>query len=109
VTGVECETEVQSHARYWLRGLRLAHGTRRCGARCRTRSGLPCRGPAMKNGRCRMHGGGAGAPAGPRNGRYRHGRYTIGAKAMMTEVRRLTRALAAMCEDNPDPAGPTNA
>ncbi len=66
-------------------------------------------GSAMKNGRCRMHGGSAGAPAGPRNGRYRHGRYTIGAKAMMTEVRRLTRALAAMCEDNPDPAGPTNA
>jgi hypothetical protein len=26
----------------------------RCGARCR--SGLPCCGPAMRNGRCRMHG-----------------------------------------------------
>jgi hypothetical protein len=27
----------------------------RCGAR--TRKGTPCKGPAMKNGRCRMHGG----------------------------------------------------
>ena len=27
----------------------------RCGAK--TRSGCPCKGPAMKNGRCRMHGG----------------------------------------------------
>lgn len=28
----------------------------RCGAHCRT-TGEPCRNPAMKNGRCRMHGG----------------------------------------------------
>lgn len=28
----------------------------RCGAHCRT-TGLPCRNPAMENGRCRMHGG----------------------------------------------------
>lgn len=33
----------------------------RCGAR--TRSGNPCKGPAMRNGRCRMHGG---ASTGPR-------------------------------------------
>src|SRR3954466_13890100 len=48
----------------------------RCGAR--TRSGSPCRSPAV-NGkrRCRMHGGaaGSGAPEGKRNGRYRHGLY----------------------------------
>ncbi len=31
----------------------------RCGAHCRT-TGQPCRGPAMPNGRCRMHGGKAG-------------------------------------------------
>jgi hypothetical protein len=30
---------------------------KRCGAKARTRGGAPCRGPAMKNGRCRMHGG----------------------------------------------------
>ncbi len=30
---------------------------KRCGARARTRGGAPCRGPAMRNDRCRMHGG----------------------------------------------------
>ena len=31
-----------------------------------------------ENGRCRMHGGkSSGAPKGQRNGRYRHGRWTI--------------------------------
>ena len=96
MSGVECENHAQPHARTWLRGLHLAHEARRCGARCR--SGLSCRGPAMKNGRCRMHGGRSpGAPTGSRNGRYRHGRFTIGTKAMMTEVRRLTRALAGLC------------
>ena len=51
------------------------HLTPRCGAR--TRSGSPCRSPAMPNGRCRMHGGlSPGAPKGERNGNYRHGRFT---------------------------------
>lgn len=31
----------------------------RCGAHART-TGRPCQSPAMKNGRCRMHGGKAG-------------------------------------------------
>lgn len=30
---------------------------KKCGARCRTKGGAPCLGWAMKNGRCRMHGG----------------------------------------------------
>jgi hypothetical protein len=33
----------------------------RCGAR--TRTGAPCRSPAMKSGRCRMHGGASTGPA----------------------------------------------
>jgi len=32
-------------------------GVKLCGAKCRTKGGDPCEGPAMKNGRCRMHGG----------------------------------------------------
>ncbi len=28
-----------------------------CGAKARQRNYLPCRQPAMKNGRCRLHGG----------------------------------------------------
>jgi len=47
----------------------------RCGAK--TRRGLPCPNPAVAGrSRCRMHGGKGGAPSGPANGRYRHGRFT---------------------------------
>src|SRR6476659_8242949 len=50
------------------------HLAKRCGAR--TRSGKPCQSPAMKNGRCRMHGGPSpGAPKGNQHA-YKHGRYT---------------------------------
>ena len=61
----------------------------RCGAR--TRSGSPCRSPAMKGRRrCRMHGGAkdSGAPAGNRNA-LKHGSYSREA----IEVRRRMRAL----------------
>jgi uncharacterized protein YjcR len=46
----------------------------RCGAYSR-RTGKPCRQPAMANGRCRMHGGKAGAPRGNVNA-LKHGLYT---------------------------------
>ena len=59
----------------------------RCGAR--TRSGQPCRAPAV-NGkkRCRMHGGapGSGAPRGNQNA-LKHGRYTRQAIARRREQR----------------------
>jgi hypothetical protein len=42
--------------------LRLAQAVPRCGARSR-RTGKPCAGPAMANGRCRMHGGTSNGPA----------------------------------------------
>ena len=61
----------------------------RCGAR--TRSGSPCRSPAVRGGkRCRMHGGaaGSGAPTGNRNA-FRHGRYT----RELIEFRRTVRDL----------------
>jgi hypothetical protein len=64
----------------------------RCGAR--TRSGAPCRAPAVRGRRrCRMHGGakGSGAPKGERNGNYKHGHFTQEA----VELRRQIRALAA--------------
>ena len=41
---------------------------RRCGAK--TRKGTPCKGPAMRNGRCRMHGGASTGPR-TREGRAR--------------------------------------
>ena len=48
-------------AAVWMSKLALAHACPRCGAR--TRSGSVCKGQAMANGRCRMHGG---ASTGPR-------------------------------------------
>jgi len=41
-------------------------GVKACGAKCRTKSGAPCLGWAMPNGRCRMHGGVSGT--------FKHGR-----------------------------------
>src|SRR2546429_8504844 len=95
---MKMDIEAQSHAPAWRRGLQLANDAPRCGARCR--SGLCCRVPAMKNGRCRMHGGASpGAPRGIRNGR--HGRYTIAKKTMMAETRQLGRVLRALLEAQP--------
>src|SRR5215204_7634646 len=43
-----------------------------CGAK--TRRGTPCQNPAMKNGRCRMHGG--LTPRGTDLPQFKHGRYS---------------------------------
>ncbi|WP_338076379.1 HGGxSTG domain-containing protein [Bradyrhizobium diazoefficiens] len=67
------------------------HRAKRCGAH--TRTGKPCRSPAMENGRCRMHGGPSpGAPKGNKNA-FKHGRYSAGAIARR---RGISRLLAAM-------------
>lgn len=59
------------------------HLSPRCGAHSR-RTGNPCRSPAMRNGRCRMHGGKAGR-------KPTHGRHTRAAIAERREVRKLIR------------------
>jgi hypothetical protein len=52
----------------------------RCGAK--TRKGTPCMGPAMANGRCRMHGGKSTGPRTPeglercRMANWKHGLYS---------------------------------
>src|ERR1035438_762251 len=70
------------------RGAWLKNGNRpgnpnnapRCGAR--TRRGTPCEGPAMRNGRCRMHGGASTGPRTPegldraRRAHWKHGLYS---------------------------------
>ena len=75
--------------RGWLRnGNRLGDPSRapRCGAR--NRRGLPCQCPAMKNGRCRLHGGlstGAKTAEGLeriRKAVTKHGRYSARAKTL---------------------------
>src|SRR6266436_9093905 len=52
----------------------------------------PCRSPATKKGRCRLHRGasGSGGPAGERNGQYRHGERT---KAAIAEQRKFSALL----------------
>ena len=57
----------------------------------RTRRGSLCQSPAMKNGRCRMHGGTSpGAPKGNKNA-YKHGHYTADAIARRRSIAMLIR------------------
>ena len=61
--------------------------------RARTRTGQPCRSPAMPNGRCRMHGGKSpGAPKGNKNA-FKHGRHTAEAVANRREIAELRRSI----------------
>jgi len=69
----------------------------RCGAK--TRAGSPCNCPAMRNGRCRLHGGLSTGPktaagiARIRAARTKHGNYAQDAHVL----RRKVRALVAEC------------
>ena len=68
--------------------------SRRCGAK--TRTGTPCRSPAMPNGRCRMHGGkSTGAPKGNKNA-WKHGYYGATAKAERSRVKDLLKDAASL-------------
>jgi len=86
----------------WRTTLPLAQSSPRCGAR--TRSGTPCRSPAMPNGRCRIHGGTSTGPRTAegieriRKARTKHGRYTAKAIAHRRMVRELVRAARASCQ-----------
>ena len=65
--------------------------SQRCGAK--TRSGTPCRSPAVQGRkRCRMHGGapGSGAPRGNKNAQ-KHGLYTREAMAQRRQLGELMR------------------
>jgi hypothetical protein len=92
----------------------------RCGAR--SRSGCPCRAPAMVNGRCRMHGG-ASTGARTEAGRARiaaartiHGGYGANATqtlratdAFIAESRAVLASIRAGCAIGNAPAGPGEA
>jgi hypothetical protein len=65
------------------------HQAPRCLAR--TRRGSACQSPAMKNGRCRMHGGPSpGAPRRNRNA-FKHGLYTADAIRRRRQIAQLVR------------------
>jgi uncharacterized protein YjcR len=73
--------------------------SRRCGAK--TRSGKPCRSPAVQGKkRCRMHGGapGSGAPRGNQNAR-KHGLYTKAAIEERRQLRALIRQSQQLLND----------
>lgn len=73
------------------------HLSPRCGAR--TRSGTPCRSPAMANGRCRMHGGKSpGAPIGNDHA-CKHGYYTADAIEERRELATLIRSMRGLIEE----------
>ena len=63
-----------------------------CGAK--TRAGGRCRQPAMKNGRCRLHGG--KSLSGKQHGRYKHGRYTREAIEERRQLNSLLREVTAL-------------
>jgi len=72
----------------------------RCGAK--TRAGMPCRSPAMPNGRCRMHGGKSpGAPRGNRNA-WKHGNYSEAAKAERSFVKQLLKNAQGLLSEGED-------
>ena len=67
-------------------------GMKLCGARCGTKGGAPCTLIAMKNGRCKMHGGCF----------YKkeiHGRYTLMAKAERKKENALLREMKALSKE----------
>ena len=68
------------------------HSALRCGAR--TRSGTPCRAPAVRGRRrCRMHGGNSrGGPPGNRHA-WKHGRRSREAIERRRQVAELVRSM----------------
>lgn len=67
-------------------------GARLCGARCRTKGGAPCEQPAMKNGRCKMHGG-------HYYKREKHGGTTLRAIAERKREGVLLMEMKALCKE----------
>src|SRR5215472_2414507 len=81
-----------------LEALVRANATPRCGARSK-RTGKPCQGAAMPNGRCKVHGGKSTGPRTPeglersRRANWKHGHFSREAKA--ERLRRRTRGSLA--------------
>ena len=68
-----------------------------CGAKARQNNNQPCRQPAMKNGRCRLHGGKSTGPK-TEDGKkraalanYKDGLYTDEAMAEKKQIRKMMR------------------
>jgi hypothetical protein len=92
------EREPIERVRARLEALVRANAAPRCGARSK-RTGKPCRGAAMPNGRCRLHGGKSTGPRTPaglersKRARWKHGHFSREAKAERSRVRAAILAL----------------
>lgn len=69
----------------------------KCGAKARTNENKPCRQPAMKNGRCRLHGGKSTGTK-TENGKNtiieantKHGFYSAKAEAERKKIRKFLK------------------
>ena len=80
----------------WRKALEIANNSPRCGAK--TRGGHSCKSPAMKNGRCRMHGG--KSLSGKNHGRYKHGCYTYDFKRAQKEMSALIQGAKKLVDSN---------
>src|SRR5215467_12158632 len=86
------EHEPIERVRARLEALVRANAAPRCGARSK-RTGKPCRGAAMPNGRCKLHGGKSTGPRTPeglersRRANWKHGHFSREAKAERLRVR----------------------
>jgi hypothetical protein len=84
--------DLNTRVRARLEALVRANAAPRCGARSK-RTGKPCRGAAMPNGRCKLHGGKSTGPLTPegleRSSRanWKHGYYSREAKAERSRSR----------------------
>jgi len=73
----------------------------RCGANAK-RTQLPCRSPAMPNGKCRLHGGASSGPKTTegleraKKSNWKHGRFSVSAKARRKEGAGLLREVKSL-------------
>jgi hypothetical protein len=92
------EAHSSTGKRDWASACGRALNAPRCGARSK-RTGKPCRGAAMPNGRCKLHGGKSTGPRTPeglersRRANWKHGHFSREAKAERSRVRAAILAL----------------
>jgi hypothetical protein len=96
------EREPIDRARARVAALLKANAAPRCGARSK-RTGKPCQGAAMPNGRCKFHGGKSTGPRTPeglersRRANWKHGHYSREAKAERSRLREALLTLRDLC------------
>jgi hypothetical protein len=96
------EREPLDRVRARSEALLKANAAPRCGARSK-RTGKPCLGAAMPNGRCKFHGGKSMGPRTPeglersRRANWKHGHFSREAKAERSRLRAALLALRDLC------------